>query len=235
LKKIAIFVEGQTEQLFVEAFLKEIASTKNIAFAKRRLVGKARSVPNWINIWTSANSAGNEFFILIVDCTGYTTVISDIRENYDLLVRAGYSAILGIRDVYPQVGYSDIAKLRAMLPYGLRTVPIQVELVLGVMEIETWFISEYTHFSRIDPSLTCARIKASIGFDPATDDIQQRAVPSRDLDDIYSLVGQGYQKNHNSLQALLSKLDFAILYCEIRSRLPDLNRFINTIDTFFET
>lgn len=233
MKKIAIFVEGQTEQLFVEKLINQIADTNEIVIEARKLTGGNRTIPGWIRLWTSASSTGRAYFFLIVDSGGDNTVKSDIRDNYQRLVSEGYNVIIGIRDVYPQVVYSDIPKLRSMLNYGMRTVPIQVGFVLGVMEIETWFICEYTHFGRVDPTLTTAVIKSNLGFDPAVDDVQLRAIPSDDLDKIYQLVGHQYQKDYNSIQVLLNQLDYTLLYCDVRNRLPDLNALIESIDTFF--
>jgi hypothetical protein len=232
MKKIAIFVEGQTEQLFVERLITEIANANDIVIAKRKLTGGNRSVPQWIRIWTSASGPGRICFILIIDCTGFTTVKSDIRDNYQSLVSEGYSIIIGIRDVYPEFNHVEIAKLRSKLNYSLRTVPIQVVFILGVMEIETWFICEHTHFGRVNPALTTARIKAGLGFDPAVDDIQLRAIPSDDLDKIYQLVGQRYQKDYSNIQVLLNQLDYTFLYCDVRNRLPDFNVLVESIDTF---
>jgi hypothetical protein len=232
VKKIAIFVEGQTEQLFVERLITEIVGAKEIVIEKRKLTGRSCSKPQWIGLYTSAPNLGSRYFVLIMDCSGYPKVKSAIRDNYEKLVSNEYSAIIGIRDVYPEFKYTEISKLRLGLNCRLRTNPIQVVFALGVMEIETWFICEHTHLCRVDSTLTVARIKANLGFDPSVDDIQLRAIPSDDLDAIYQLVGQRYQKDHISMQVLLNRLDYAFLYCDVRHRLPDLNALVETLDTF---
>jgi hypothetical protein len=232
MKKLVVFVEGQTEQLFIERFITEIVGANGIVIKKRKLTGGSRSKPQWVRLWTSASGPGRDYFILIIDCTGYTRVNSDIRDNYDSLVSEGYSAIIGIRDVYPEFNHVDISKLRLGLNYRLKTRPVQVVFVLGVMEIETWFICEHTHFGRVDSKLTVTRIKGSLGFDPSVDDIQLRPIPSNDLDAIYQLVGQQYQKDYGSMQVLLNRLDYTSLYCHVRNRLPDLGALIESIDTF---
>lgn len=64
----------------------------------------------------------------------------------------GYGGIIGIRDVYPAVLRADIQKLREGLKYRVKTNPIEVLFVLAVMEVEAWFLSEHSHFGRLDAS-----------------------------------------------------------------------------------
>jgi hypothetical protein len=233
VKKLAIFVEGQTEQLFVDKLISEIVGNNSIVIENHRITSGSRSIYQWVRLCASRPDQGCGFFVLIIDCSGDSTVKSYIRDNYESLVSNGYSAIIGIRDVFPKVEYANIAKLRLGLKYGLKTNPIRALFVLGVMEIETWFISEHTHFARVNPALTSTHIKDNLGFDPSADDIQLRPNPSADLDSIYKLVGMRYKKDYQRIQRLLSQLDYALLYCDIRNRLPDLNALIESIDTFF--
>jgi len=232
VKKLAIFVEGQTEQLFIDKLISEIAGKNSIVIEKRKITGRNRSIYQWMRLYASSTEQGHGFFVLIIDCTGYSTVKSDIRDNYGSLVSNGYSAIIGIRDVFPEVKYADIGKLRSGLNYGLKTNPICVLFALGVMEIETWFICEHTHFARVNSALTTAYIKANLGFDPSVDDIQLRPNPSVDLDAIYKLVGMRYKKDYRRIHRILDQLDYLLLYLDIRQRLPDLNILIESIDTF---
>jgi hypothetical protein len=97
---------------------------------------------------------------------------------YQEAVAAGFGAIVGIRDVFPEFSYRDIPSLRRGLRLYLKTNPLEVKFILGVMEIETWFIAEHTHLQKIDPILTPDLIKARLGFDPSIDDIQLRPHPT---------------------------------------------------------
>ena len=232
MKKLAVFVEGQTEQLLVERLITEIANANDIAIENRKILGKSRCISQSVLISNSGSDPGNKYFIQIIDCTGDPRVKSDIRDNYESLAASGFTAIIGVRDVYPDFSYAEIAQLRSGLNYRLKTRPIQVVFVLGVMEIETWFISEHTHFGRVDPALTTARIKADLGFDPSVDDIQLRPIPHEDLDAIYRLVRRRYKKDCRHVQKVLDRLDYALLYCVVLRRLPDLNVLTESINTF---
>ena len=91
----------------------------------------------------------------------------------DGLIRENYKVIIGIRDVFP-ISRNDIQKLREGFILYLRRVPIEPLLILGVMEIEAWFLSEHLHFPKIHPALTMDRIRQSFGFDPSIDNMQLR-------------------------------------------------------------
>ena len=169
---------------------------------------------------------------MLVDCGSDDRVKSDIVERYSELVANNYSAVIGIRDVYPDVSYTDIGRLRVGLRYRVPTNPINVCFVLGVMEIESWFLSEYTHFGRLHPSLTADLIRASLGFDPRSDDMQLRGKPSDDIDAAYRIVGLRYTKTKGEIERTVDALSFEHLYVEMGDRLPDL-RILNTaIDAF---
>ena len=232
MKKLAVFVEGQTEQLFVEKLIREITSANDIEIVKSKLTGGGRNALSFIRLWTSSSSSEREYFILIIDCSGDTTVKSYVRDNYENLVSNGYSSIIAIRDVYPQFKHEEIGRLRSGLMYGMKTNPIRVAFVLGVMEIETWFICEYTHFIQLDSSLTVDHIKTNLGFDPSVDDMQLLPIPSIDLDNIYRLVEKRYKKDYSHIMRLLNRLDYARLYFDIPQRLPDLKLLVESINIF---
>lgn len=231
MNKLAIFVEGQTEQLFAEKLLVEIAGAKKLRIEKRKARGGRKNKRRLRLLETTAVDSQQEYFLLIVDCGEDERVGSDIRERYGNLVAQGYQAIIGIRDVFPQER-EDIPKLREGLRYKLRTGPIEVLFVLAIMEIEAWFIAEHTHFARISDELTTERIKASIGFDPSTDDVELRDHPSQDLHEIYNLAGYFYKKSKTDVERTVDALDYARIYLALGKRLNDLQNLIERIDLF---
>jgi hypothetical protein len=232
MKKLAVFVEGQTEQLLIEKLLEEAAGKNNIAIEKRQALGGQSTKRKLKLIEASAPNSAHRYFAQIVDCGSDNRVRSDIGDRYDGLVAQGFEAIVGVRDVYPDITPGDIPRLRSGLRLYLKTSPVEVKFVLGVMEIETWFISEHTHLQKIHSSLTPDLIKARLGFDPSTDDIQLRPHPAADLDNIYRLAGFRYTKSKNTVQKTVSVLDYARLYLELPSKLPDLKTLVDTINHF---
>ena len=232
MKKLAVFVEGQTEQIFVEKLLVEAAGKSNIVIEKRQALGGQSAKRRLKLIEASTPNSSHRYLAQIVDCGSDNRVKSDIRDRYDGLVAQGFETIVGVRDVYPDTTYADIPLLRSGLRLYIKTNPAEVTFVLGVMEIETWFIAEHTHLQKLHPSLTPSLIKSRLGFDPSTDDIQLRPHPTKDLDNIYHLAGLRYAKDKNRVQRTVNVLDYARIYIELPSKLPDLKTLVDTITKF---
>ena len=125
-KKLAIFVEGQTEQLLIEELVNRAATTKNFSVKKTKLFGgKRKSNPRILTV--EAVSPDNQYYVLIVDSAQDERVKSDIMDQYNSLVKAGYQKIIGVRDARPSAkNPSEVPKLRSglnsHLPCG--SVPI---------------------------------------------------------------------------------------------------------------
>lgn len=235
MTKMAIFVEGQTEMIFVEKLLKEIAGYKNIEIIKSIARG-GRKTPRIRSLRSSEIAAGVRYSVLIVDCGADNQVVSDICDQYQDLIGQGYTRIIGIRDVHP-ILRSDIPRFREGIATTFKKLckgDVQAVLLLSVMEIETYFIIEHTHFLKIDASLTSDRIRTDFGFDPSIDDMELRDQPSEDLKNIYRLVNKGYNKNKKVVRRVVSNLDYARLYLELPQRYPSLHALIRVLDDFME-
>ena len=232
MKKLAVFVEGQTEQIFIEKLLVEAAGKSNIAIEKRQALGGQAAKRRLKLIEASTPDFGHRYLAQIVDCGGDNRVKSDIRDRYEGLVAQGFETIIGVRDVFRDVAYAEIPLLRKGLSLYLKTNPVNVTFVLGVMEIETWFITEHTHLQKLHPSLTPSLIKSRLGFDPSIDDIQLRPHPTEDLANIYRLAGLKYTKDKNRVQKTVSVLDYERIYLDLPSKLPDLKTLVDTINKF---
>ena len=186
MKKLAAFVEGQTEQLFIEKLLEEAAGKRRIAIEKRQASGGQSGKRTFRFLHATTTAAEQQYYAQIIDCGTDNRVKSDVVENYDGLVSTGFQTIFAIRDVYPSIAFSDIPSLRTGLRLRVKTKPVEVKFILGIMEIETWFIAEYTHFQRLDSRLTPERIQSQLGFDPRSDDIQLRDRKSTRLNSSHS-------------------------------------------------
>jgi len=232
MKKLAVFVEGLTEQMFVEKLVTEIFGQHAVNIDKRKVLGGRNSKRRFIQIGAIKPDLSKSYYVLVVDCSSDNRVKSEIKDQYESLVNAGYSAIVGIRDVYPDFDYAEVPKLHRVLKHKLKTVPIEVLFVLGVMEIETWFLAECTHFFRLNSALTIDAIRATCGFDPSSDEVEKRPCPSKDLDNIYKIAGMRYIKKRKYLQRTVDCLDYAVLYLELSRKISDLDKFVKAMDVF---
>ena len=153
-----------------------------------------------------------------------------ILEEHENFTKKGYSAIVGLRDVRPKFAYTEIAKLESSLPKYIKTSLTPVTFILAVMEIEAWFLAETTHFARVDPAISVKAIKATLGFDPENDDLEQRHEPTSDLQNCYEIAGKSYSKG--CVENTISTLDFARIYLELVVRFRYLGKLVQSIDNF---
>jgi len=231
-KKIACFVEGQTEQIFVERLFKEIAGYKKIHIDTYQFQGgKANRISQPIKLSTIKDAP---FFVLLYDSGNDAHVVSDLRKQHQSLIKNGYEKILGLRDLYqiPLGKKEEIETgIRGFLKHLQKTgVPISV--ILAVMEIEAWFLAEGNYLAKIDNRLTCDFILQKCGLDLRIIDTEKRARPSQDLDEIYRLISRNYDKTEKTSQEIINNLDYDFLYLHLVNSVKQLKRFIDEIDSF---
>ncbi len=235
MNKLAVFVEGQTEQLFMQRLIQKIAGRRKVAIELRKgffggRSGRSRS----LILLESPDVRGEQFFVLIVDSAAENRVASDIRDQYESLVNAGYSRVLGLRDVYPQ-SRSKIPLIRRAVERVLPKGSVTVDIVLAIMEIEAWFLAEYTHFEHLYPGITLDKVNTAIGDNAQTLDVENIAHPSETLNTVYQIVGRAYKKNKDRIERLVEKLDYARLYLEIPKRVSALKCLCDHLDLFLSS
>ena len=174
-----------------------------------------------------------DFYVLIVDCANDGQVKTQIRDQYQTLVATGYTAIIGLRDVYP-LACSDIPQIQAHLSAGLPTGTVTPQMHLAVMEVEAWFIGETTHFARIDHALTVPFIVGN-GFDIVGNLADSWQHPAKVLDEIYRLVSKKYvdsrgQKRKRRVSRTINALSLDELYISVRKQLPAFDAFLTSIE-----
>ncbi|NQU63291.1 MAG: DUF4276 family protein [SAR324 cluster bacterium] len=233
VKKLAVFVEGLTEQLFINELLLQVIDGKNINIDLIKAREKNGSGAKFIEIKASSANPIKKYYALVVDCGNDDKVKTDILDRYENLVKCGYETVIGIRDVYP-TPRSKIKKLELGLRTGMKTKPLAVSIFLAVMEVEAWFIGECTHFERVDRRLTMPFIKAGVGFDPSRINPEEREHPAGDLHNIYQLVALSYiRKRRKQLERTVDNLDFANIYLDVRHRVNSLGALMDAFDNFF--
>lgn len=231
MDKMAIFVEGQTEQVFVEQLVYEVAGRHRVHVDTVKGFGGKKSPRQYMEIQVTRPNPKKEYYVLICDCSNDSRVLSDIRDQYSSLTSQGFREIVGVRDVYP-LPATDIATIRSdfsALAPSSTVVPV---LVLSVMESEAWFIAEYSHFFRMHSLLIPSAVNAALGYDPSTHDVQTVAHPAEDLDRAYRVAGLSYNKSRKHVQRTVQVISYASVYLEVPRRIPDLQTLVDCIDRF---
>lgn len=222
MRQIAIFVEGQTELHFVHKLVTEIAGH-----------GKAR-VDLWIHRGGALSKLRSEgppedvadVLVMIVNCGGDGSVKSCILERREMLASKGFSVIMGLQDLFPK-NLEEKERFEVGLSKGLDFAGQSIKIFLAIAEVEAWFLSESTHFERLDPALSLERIRTEIGFDPDRTSVETDIPhPTTQLKQIYGLVGRPYRKREAETHSLISHLDFDEIYTTVRAASSSLDAFI---------
>ncbi|HWY88666.1 MAG TPA: hypothetical protein VNX28_18275 [Gemmataceae bacterium] len=230
MNRLAVFVEGYTEVIFVTRLLEEIAGEKHVRIEWRKIQGGTKTKRSSALVRAAKPDTGQMYYVLVFDCGGDRLVKPRIVEEHANLTRKGYQRIIGLRDVRPDYSHTTMGDLLAMLKKYVKTSLIPVDFILAVLEIEAWFLSETKHFAIIDPAITVSAIKAALGFDPEHDDMQQRLMPAEDLSDCYAIGGKVYEK-HNA-QLTVNALQFEHVYMGLVNKLAPLKRLVEIIEEF---
>jgi hypothetical protein len=244
MKKIAFYVEGLTEQLFINKLLIEIAGQKNIEIELERFQGSGKKHGKEIYPKTTSQPINPKHHALIFDCVGDGGVKSRILEDHQQLFLQGYGEIVGLLDLYPKPKL-DLARFETNLTNGvvknggsiIPALPSNTTIIVVVEEIESWFLSECNHFECIDAKLNNSFITSNMDFNPCTDDMTTLSHPSEDLHKIYQLVGKAYldkndKKCKKRIERTVECLNYADIYLVLRNRITKLNNLISKIDAF---
>ena len=233
MKKIAFFVEGQTEQIFVNRLVKEILGYNDVTIIQKKISG-GTNAPKKETLKGYSISRKSKYTVLIYDCGSDNRVKSEILENVISLRESGYSSIIGIRDLYP-LPMEDLPRLEKglkFLPYEFRSLQDPYGMVVVVQEVETWFLAEASHFQKVDKRLTGRFIKKRLGFDPYVTNSVSREHPSDDLNRIYKLVGKSYTKKYWQVDKLVKRLDFSKIFDDMSPHMSALDELIKMIFKF---
>lgn len=233
MRRIAFFVEGQTEQIFMNRLVREILDTDCTNIILKQYRGGANVPKREINI-TRSFVLNPRYEVLISDCGSDNRVKSEMLEQIVSLMTNGYELVVGMRDLYP-MSLEELPKLER----GLRFFPKSFEkeskymdIIVAIREVETWFIGEYTHFKKIDKRLTGHLIQKRLGFNPSTVNPEIIEHPAKTLDDIYRLVGKSYVKRRWQVQRIVKKLDVSFLKQEVSRESNSLNRLVTILENF---
>lgn len=224
-KKMAVFVEGDTERAFVRKLLEELGGINKVSF---------KTIEQRSNRFTVLEDDvdNRNYYVLIVNCRSDERVKSEILDRRESLIKQNFQLILGLRDLYPS-DISEIKNVEMRLQTGVPTKDISIHILLAVMEIEAWFLQEENHYEKIDKDLNLDLIKKELGYDPARDSADKIPEPAKYLHEIYSLVGKAYKKTNKQISRTVDHLDYENIYLNLPGKLPHLNIFIRHLDGYF--
>jgi hypothetical protein len=229
LKKVVIVLEGVTELVFLHSFLDHLVGvgTPKKVFWRYRVSG------NWESRgWGLQNGAEPDLEILLI-CPGGDFVRSFIWERIAGWEAQGFSAVLGLRDLYSgdprqavDLEWNEQDDDRLTASHHIKT-----KVYFAVQEIEAWFILDPEMPGRFDTRLTPQYILDTLEVDVRTLNVETVRRPAILLDKILKLANQNYRKSEGAAHGVCSRLDFARLYLEERRRGESLDVFLRGLDS----
>lgn len=241
MKKVAIFTEGQGELIFVRQLLIQTVGYNDLSFECIELHSDSfHDVPYRY----SSNDPIVHY--QIVDVGNDERVMSIIAERQERLVRMGYE-IVGLRDMYSAAykkrsNHIDHNVTNSFIESAQNTIQKMVNadkihFFFEIMEFESWLLSMYNLFGKMNPILTCDYIRENLGFDLRTINPETQLFhPAVEFGDILRLIGEEYTKSFGQMESILSHLNtedlnnaienrrcnsFAIFFTEIQRELRE--------------
>lgn len=232
MKKLALFVEGQTEQLFAQRLIETIAGKHHVHIETVKAQGgSAVRRPRRFLPLNAYKPSGARYYVLICDSSGDHSVVTDLCEQHKTLSEQGYQLALGLRDVFP-ASIAEAPRMAAAMQKVLPTKGLTARILLSIAEVEAWFVAEETHYLRIHANLTEDKVAAVLGDAPEAIDVEQLPQPSETLKRIYQAVGMTYAKDRRRVERTVDALDCARMYSLVAPRVPALSRLCQEIDLF---
>jgi len=213
MRRIAIFVEGQTELIVVREFLLKFFDYVNIQIECRNLFtdSKFRKAE-----YDTINAVANYGF-QIINVGNDNAILSRMLNREKYLWNAGFEYIICLRDMYSS-NYKDFASeiskevtIRFKETIGNTIAsralkPEQISFCFAIMETEAWFLAIEDIFVEIDMSLTSDFILEKLNYNLNDIDPEQEIFhPTKLIKEIYSLAGKKYNKSKGGIESLASK------------------------------
>lgn len=206
--KVAIFVEGKGELVFVRSLICKLFEMEKISFSCFELVGTALRKARFQH----KNEVADIHF-QITNVGNDSRVSSIIIDEEKTLISQDFQVIIGLRDMFCQqynntstigIDPATEAKIRSSIEKNLARLQdrSRVSFYFSVMELESWYLAMYPILKKIDASLNKDLILEKLNIDLEKIDVETIYKPSNTLDKIYQLTGKSYDKTQSNAEAL---------------------------------
>ena len=222
-RKVAVFVEGQSEYVFVRDFLCRWydydSSVLGIECFSLRS-DRYNSEPYPFGNRESIN------YYQIVNVGNDRSVLSKMLKEAPRLQNVGFHQIIGLSDMYSDLYHVQTKERCIDLSVNQKFIDehqnslntsLQRDLLsyhFAIMEVEAWILGMYQFLQQVDPSLTPQFIMSKLQIDLTGDPEISFYHPAKILDEIYHLTGIQYGKHLSEVTAItsqFSKDDYARL------------------------
>jgi hypothetical protein len=212
MKKTVIFVEGQTELIFVREYLLTWFEWQVDLECTKLTRGGGYEYVDFNAPFPSA-----EQHFQIIDVGNDVSVSLKVLKYEKRMRELGYEKLIGLRDMYSELYKSKsksydknlidefITESDAEIRYRAMQ-PDSIHICFAIMETEAWFLGHYELFERMDSRLTATFIHQNLKIDLTVVDPETHIFhPSPIVGKILDLVNLSYKKRKDEVNKIVGK------------------------------
>ena len=219
--KTAIFVEGQTELVFVREYLLKKFEYQNIGIECYTLFTDSNFHTSEYPFPSSEGAINAEHYFQIINVGNDNAVLTRILNREKYLWNSGFTRIIGLRDMYSK-NYRELAKEVGKIDFDLNEEfkqstkerianaaekSNQIDFSFAIMEAESWVLGFHNCFEKINPLLTVEYIETNLGFNLELINPEITFFhPAKIIEQIYDLVNETYKKSKGNIEAIMASL-----------------------------
>ena len=215
MRRIAIFVEGQSALIFVRQMLFLLIDNSKLSFEcwewhkyELRLCLK----------FNHYHSPDPDIHFTIIDSRNDEGVLTALKERERGLLERGFEKIIGLRDMYSENYHKRAGSnindqvTNAFINEWERVIqemsdPSKIKIHVSIMELEAWFLGMYSIFERINDKLSVDYILDKLGFDLRSVDPQKEFFhPKVKLVQVLDLVNLKYDTSRDHIEKICNQI-----------------------------
>ena len=237
--KYAVYVEGQSELLFVADVLQKY-SDYDPAKCGFRCINLNTDDFKQLNHPMQGDEHSTDFY-QIVNVNNDNRVVSKLRHDIPGLLKQGYNVVIGLKDVYGEAYQYltkgsqriDIQLIEQLHSQQFEAVQVpsgsDCRLHFAIMEFEAWMLALIENFV-VGKGLDWTEVSQNLEIDITTDIESSVYHPYPLVKKIYRECGSDYNKHKEEILAFLSALTKAD-YENLRhsGRCASFGKFLNSL------
>lgn len=214
--KIAIFVEGQTELIFIRELLLKMFDYQNIwvecytLFTDSNFIPPEYSFPNHNAIC----------YFQVINAGNYNAVLKRLLNREQYLWNNGFHKIFGVRDMYSH-NYREVVQNSTIseeinfrfIEGAAKTIAEKaknaqnIHFHFAIMEAEAWILGLKDCFKYLHDDLSATNISERLGFNLDKIDPEKFFFhPASIIQKIFELANKPYSKSKSDINTIMSKI-----------------------------
>lgn len=243
MRRLAIFVEGQTEQIFLNHIIKTCYSYSNIKISNLKLGAGFNEQRSLHDFGAREQEIKSEF--LIFDTSGDGTIASAVVDRTDGLIQKGFQEIFVLRDLmgseWKRLGTTDLNRAEEnirsnfdrALSLSLRTFKYNeaISLHFAILEVEAWLLAFKDSFKSWGSGLNDSDLQV-IAKQDLSDMTKPESLKNPKLlfSKLAARCGFSSATNFDTIQSFVSKIDQTQLdYVISQNLVPRFSKFFSHI------